>query len=146
MLISAWSSDVCSSDLPAVLLRLGDDVQRQSGLTRTLRAVDLDDPPRRQTTDPEGDIQTQGAGRDGLDLLDGALVAEAHQGALAEALLDLGDRVIQALQFRVSERTRRRGDGGTASSLHSARPPMEACCFFGTAKSDRRGGGCAAAT
>src|SRR3546814_20090411 len=111
MRISDWSSDVCSSDLigrvervfgidepadPAVLLRLGDDVQRQSGLTRTLRAVDLDDPPRRQTTDPEGDIQTQGAGRDGLDLLDGALVAEAHQGDLAEALLDLGDRVIQA--------------------------------------------------
>src|SRR3546814_675858 len=138
MRISDWSSDVCSSDLigrvervfgidepadPAVLLRLGDDVQRQSGLTRTLRAVDLDDPPRRQTTDPEGDIQTQGAGRDGLDLLDGALVAEAHQGALAEALLDLGDRVIQALPFRVRERDRRSGDGGHASSLPSARTP-----------------------
>ena len=52
----------------AVLLRLGDDVQRQRGLARAFRPVDLDDAAARQAADAERDVEAERAGRDRLDL------------------------------------------------------------------------------
>ena len=50
--------------------------------------------PRGTPPMPERQVERQGAGRDRLDL-DRALVAEPHQGALAEVALDLGDGGLQ---------------------------------------------------
>ena len=50
-------------------LRLGDRVQRQRGLARRLRAVDLDDASARQAAAAERDVERDRAGRDDLDRL-----------------------------------------------------------------------------
>ena len=52
----------------ALLLRLGDGVQRQRRLARAFRPVDLDDAAARQAADAERDVEAERAGRDGLDL------------------------------------------------------------------------------
>ena len=79
----------------AALLRLGDDVQRQRGLARRLRPVDLDDAAARQAADAERDVEPERAGRDRRDVLRRERVlAELHDRALAELLLDLADREI----------------------------------------------------
>jgi hypothetical protein len=52
----------------AALLRLGDDMQRQRGLARAFRPVDLDDPAARQAADAERDVEPERAGGDHLDL------------------------------------------------------------------------------
>ena len=71
-------------------LRVGDRVQGERGLTRRLRAVDLDDAAARQPADAERDIECDGSGGDDGD--GRALVAaEAHDGALAELAVDLGE-------------------------------------------------------
>jgi len=74
----------------ARLLRLGDRVQGQRGLSARLRAVDLDDATPRIASDPEGVVDGRGAGVDdahGLDLL---VISQPHDCALAEGLLDGG--------------------------------------------------------
>ena len=76
----------------AELLRLGNAVQRDRGLTGGLRSVDLDDSAARQTADAECKVKTDGAGRDVLDRHAGVF-AEAHDRALAELLFDLAERV-----------------------------------------------------
>ena len=65
-------------------------------LPRGLRAVDLDDPAARQAADAERDVERDRAGGDDLDRRAG-LVAEAHDRALAELLLDLGERDLERL-------------------------------------------------
>ena len=55
--------------MPPQLLHFGDDLQRQRGLARRLRAVDLDDAPARQAADAERDVEAERAGGDGLDVL-----------------------------------------------------------------------------
>ena len=75
----------------AQALGLGDDVERQRGLARGLRAVDLGDPSSRQTADAERHVERDGAGRDDRDLLEGTARAETHDRALAELPLDLRD-------------------------------------------------------
>src|SRR4029453_7652898 len=72
-------------------LGVGDGVQCQRGLARCLGAIDLDDPAARQTTDAERDVESDGAGRDYLDRSP-SLIAEAHDGALAELPIDLSER------------------------------------------------------
>ena len=52
----------------AVLLGLGDDVQRQRRLARAFRPEDLDDAAARQTADAQRDVEAQRAGRDQFDL------------------------------------------------------------------------------
>ena len=52
----------------ALLLGLGDDVQRERGLARAFRAVDFDDAALGQAADAERDIEAQRAGRDRFDL------------------------------------------------------------------------------
>ena len=74
----------------AVLLSLGHAVQRHRGLAGAFRAVDLHDPTARQAADAERDVEPQGAGRDHFGL-DHPILAEAHDRALAEGLLDLAE-------------------------------------------------------
>ena len=80
----------------ALALLLGDDVQRQRGLARALRPVDLDDPALRQAADAERDVEADRAGRDRLDVERGRR-SEPHDRALAEAALDLRQRGFERL-------------------------------------------------
>ena len=82
---------------PARLLRFGDDLEGQGGLARALRPVDLDDAAARQAADAEGDVEPERARghRLGLDRL--LALAETHDRALAEGLLDLRERGIERL-------------------------------------------------
>ena len=80
----------------AVALRLGHDVHGQRGLTRRLRAEDLDDAATRQAADAEGEVERQRPGLDGLDAHRG-LLAHPHDGALAELLVDGCQRHIECL-------------------------------------------------
>ena len=73
-------------------LRLGDDLQRQRGLARGLRTVDLDDAAARQAADAERDVQPERAGRHRFDVVVRAGIAQAHDRALAELLFDLAER------------------------------------------------------
>jgi len=76
----------------ALLLALGQHLQRQRGLARGFRAIDLDHPPLRQATDAQGNVQGQGAGGYRFHVaIDGA-VAHAHDRTLAELFLDLAQR------------------------------------------------------
>ena len=52
--------------------------------------------PRGRPADPEGDVEGEGARRDGLDL-HVEVLAHAHDGAFAELLLDLPHRHIEGL-------------------------------------------------
>ncbi|EDP65259.1 hypothetical protein BAL199_01894 [alpha proteobacterium BAL199] len=83
----------------ACLLGLSDDMQRQRGLARTLRPVDLDNPPARQAADPERDVEADRAGRHGVDLDRPFPLAKLHHRALAERALDLAERRLQCLGF-----------------------------------------------
>ena len=80
----------------AVALGLGDDVHGERRLARRLRAEDLDDPAPGQAADAEREVEREGTGRDGLDP-DVAALAEAHDRALAELLLDLAERHVERL-------------------------------------------------
>ena len=82
----------------AELLRLGDDLQRQRGLAGRLRPEDLDDAAARHAADAERVVDADGAGGNGVDRLDGAFLAEAHDRALAELLLDLADGQFDGFQ------------------------------------------------
>ena len=73
----------------AFLLGLGQNVQRQRGLTAGLRAVHLHDAPTGHTAHAQRHIQAQAAGGDGFHL-HGGIVAQLHDGTLAELLFDLG--------------------------------------------------------
>ena len=83
----------------AELLHLGDDLQGERGLAARLRAVDLDDPAARQAADAERDVEAERAGGDDLDVVDDLALAEAHDRALAELLLDLRQGRLQGLGF-----------------------------------------------
>src|SRR5882672_4266466 len=81
---------------PAQLLGLGDGVEAEGGLAARLRPVDLDDPAPGQAPDAEGDVEPERSGGDGVDA-DGGVVAQPHDRALAEVLLDLGEGHVQGL-------------------------------------------------
>ena len=74
----------------AVALGLGHHVHGEGGLARGLRTEDLDDATAGQAPDAERDVERQRAGGDGGDT-DVAVLAEAHDGALAVLLLDLAE-------------------------------------------------------
>jgi hypothetical protein len=82
---------------PALALRLGDDVEADGGLARALGPEDLDDPAARDPADPQGDVERQRPGRDGLHLHVHRVLAELHDGAPAVLLLDLLERDLQDL-------------------------------------------------
>ena len=81
----------------AQFLRLGDDLQRQRGFARRLRTEDFDDAAARHAADAEREVDADRAGGDGLDRLNGALLAQAHDGALAELLFNLAEGDVDGL-------------------------------------------------
>ena len=79
----------------AELLRLGDHVVDERRLARGLRAEDLDDAPARHAADAEREVERERARGDRLHAHLRALVAHAHDRALAELALDLRERALQ---------------------------------------------------
>ena len=69
----------------------------ERGLARGFRAVDLDHAAARQAADAERDVEAERAGRDDLDVVGDVRVAQPHDRALAELLLDLRQRGCQGL-------------------------------------------------
>src|SRR5690606_3368469 len=76
----------------ALLLYLGDDLERECGLTRGLRTVNLDDAAARQPADTERDIEPERPGRHDVDVARRDRIPEPHHRAFAELLLDLAER------------------------------------------------------
>jgi hypothetical protein len=81
----------------AELLHLGDDLERERGLARGLGTIDLDDAATGQAAHAQGDVQAQGPGGHDLDVLGLGAFGQAHDGALAELLFDLGQRGVERL-------------------------------------------------
>ena len=80
----------------AALLGFRHHMERQGGLARAFRPVNLDHPAAGQAADPERDIEAQGARRDRFGLHHRAF-AQLHDRALAEGPLDLTQRGVQRL-------------------------------------------------
>ena len=80
----------------ALALGVGHGVQRDGGLTGGFRAVDLDDAAAGQAANSEGHVQRDGAGGDDLDGRTD-FVAQAHDRAFAELLVNLGKRCVERL-------------------------------------------------
>src|SRR5439155_16783679 len=78
-------------------LGLGDDVQADGRLARALRPEHLDDPAARDATDAQRDVERDGPGRDDRDPGPHRMLAELHDCALAELLLDLLEGDVQHL-------------------------------------------------
>ena len=72
-------------------------MQSQRCLARAFRPIDFNNPALRQAANAEGDIQAQRTGRDRLHVDLMIVRAELHYGALAELLLDVGQRRIKRL-------------------------------------------------
>src|SRR4051812_49960256 len=88
---------VYESTHTASLLRLGDDMERQSGLARTFRAVDLDDTALRHAADAESDVEPERPGGDRLHGRYLAAAAELHDRAVAEGTVELRHSSIRRL-------------------------------------------------
>ena len=80
----------------ALLLHIGDRVERERRLSGRLGSVDLDDAATREPADAEGDVEGDRAGGDHLD--GRALVAaQSHDRALSELPVDLGEGRFEGL-------------------------------------------------
>ena len=104
-----------------VLLRVGDHMQRQRGLARRLRAIDLHNASTGQTADAQSSVEGQRTGGNHLDVLFRP-ISQTHGRALAELLLHLGQRRIERILALLVD-ARRLGllrllDGGLASCSH----------------------------
>ena len=88
---------------PTDRLRVGDDVQTEGRLTARFGAVDLGDPSSRDTADPDGGIQIDGAGADDVDLDPHPVIPHPHDGALPVGTLDLGDGRGEGLLLLVAQ-------------------------------------------
>src|SRR5215211_3916920 len=84
-----------SSEAPCFLC-LGDDVQGEGRLAARLGTEDLDDPASGDAANAEGEVEGQGAGRNGGDAL-ALFVAHAHDRTLPELPLNLGDGGVYSL-------------------------------------------------
>jgi len=73
-------------------LRFGEQVVDERRLARGLGAEDLDDAPARDPADAECEVERERPRGDRLATNLRALVAHAHDGALAELALDLRER------------------------------------------------------
>src|SRR5262245_44242741 len=76
----------------AEFLRFGDHLQRQRGLARRFRPEDLHDAAAGHAADAECVVDADGAGGNGFDGLNGALLTEAHDRPFAKLFFDLADR------------------------------------------------------
>ena len=81
----------------AAPLGLGDDVLAERGLAGRLRAEHLGDPPARNASDAEREVEGDRSGRDEVDLLPFGR-AELHDRPAAELLLDGEDRRLDRLR------------------------------------------------
>jgi hypothetical protein len=72
-------------------LDVSGQVEGKSGLAGRFRSIDLGNPAPRYAADTGSGIEIDGAGGNGGDLDPGGVGAHAHDGSLAELLLDLGD-------------------------------------------------------
>ena len=79
----------------ALLLDLGHDMQRQGGLARGFRAVNLDHAAARQPADAQRDVQAQRAGRNRVGRQAQIAAAQLHHRALAERPVDLAQRRLE---------------------------------------------------
>src|SRR5690606_525527 len=80
----------------ALLLGLGDAMQRHGSLARAFRTIDLDDAAFGQPTNPQRDVEAERSRRDRFDL-DDRPRTEPHHRTLAESALDLRERALQRL-------------------------------------------------
>ena len=101
--------DVDEGHLAALFLGLGEDVEGQRGLTAGFRSEHLDDTAARHTAHAQRQVEAEAAGRDGVHL-HGGVIAQLHDGALAELLFDLGQRSCQ--RILLCARLRLLGGGG----------------------------------
>src|SRR5439155_3038148 len=85
-------------------LRVRDDGERERGLARRLGAVDLDDAPARHAAHAGREVEAQRAGVDHVDPDLRALLAQLHDGALAELFLDLLEGEVQRLGLLLGRR------------------------------------------
>src|SRR5438132_11139398 len=83
----------------AELLGLRDDMQRQRGLARRLRAVDLHDSPPWDPTHAERHVEGERSGWDHVDVALRGGLPQLHDGALPIAALDLAERSRQCPVF-----------------------------------------------
>jgi hypothetical protein len=90
--------DVHEDGVAALTLDLGDDGETEGRLAGGLRAEDLDDATAGEAADPEGQVDGDGAGRDGGDRHLGG-VAHAHQGAVTVLLVDRREGEVEGLAF-----------------------------------------------
>jgi hypothetical protein len=78
-------------------LGLGDHVEGERRLSARLGTEDLGNSTARNPTDPECEVEGDRTGRNDIDLELGWVLAHPHDGAFAEAALDLRDREFQCL-------------------------------------------------
>ncbi|MCY1541391.1 hypothetical protein D9M68_770800 [compost metagenome] len=76
----------------ADFLHFGDDLQRERGLARGFRTIDLDHAAAGQAADAQRDVQPERPRGNHLDVVRDLVVAVAHDRALAELLFDLRKR------------------------------------------------------
>ena len=84
----------------ALLLRLRNHMQRDCRFTRGLRPIDLNDTAAWHAAHAQCDVEWQNARWNRLDIHVRLSVAEAHDRAFAEVLLDLLQRIGQRILFR----------------------------------------------
>jgi hypothetical protein len=78
-----------------LFLDLGYDMQRQGGLARGFRTVNLNHPATRQPANAQGDVQAQTAGGNGVGRQAQVTAAQLHHRALAERPVDLAQRGLE---------------------------------------------------
>src|SRR5439155_2961847 len=82
----------------AELLRFRNHLKGKGRLAGRLRSEDLDDAAARHAADAEREVDADRAGGNGVDRLNGAFLAKAHDRSLAELLFDLADGDVDSLE------------------------------------------------
>ena len=88
--------DVHEDRIATLALNFGDDGETEGRLTRGLWAEDLDDTTAGEAADAQGEVDGDGAGRDGGDRHLGG-VAHAHERAVPVLLVDGGEGEVERL-------------------------------------------------
>ena len=83
----------------AGFLCLGDNMQRNGGLTGGFRSEDFDDTSARHTADAKGGIQGQNTGGDHLNVLVHGSISKTHDGAGTKLLVDRGNCMFKCLEL-----------------------------------------------
>jgi hypothetical protein len=98
-----WMSSACSASTkahcPPVFCISAMTCKVSVVLPTGFRAVDFDHTPARQAAHAQRDVQAERAGGHHLDVFDHLAFAQAHDGALAKLLFNLGQCNLQGLGF-----------------------------------------------